>query len=127
RRRGGHGEALLLLGPRPAAEQQVPPGDAAVARAAPLTGGLLFRDFNDFDQVLPAGAGALEQVEGRRHGAIHLVGNVSLREGATRAVDRKSTRLNSSHVSISYAVFCLKKKTTTPPEQEHAPDVDVHP
>src|SRR5699024_4744166 len=27
-------------------------------------------------------------------------------------VDRKSTRLNSSHVSISYAVFCLKKKTT---------------
>src|SRR5438067_7322940 len=26
--------------------------------------------------------------------------------------DRKSTRLNSSHVSISYAVFCLKKKTS---------------
>src|SRR5699024_11319243 len=30
-----------------------------------------------------------------------------------RARDRKSTRLNSSHVSISYAVFCLKKKKTT--------------
>src|SRR5690348_18082788 len=30
-------------------------------------------------------------------------------EGRT---DRKSTRLNSSHPSISYAVFCLKKKTT---------------
>src|SRR5699024_11300681 len=28
--------------------------------------------------------------------------------------DRKSTRLNSSHVSISYAVFCLKKKKHTP-------------
>src|SRR3712207_8496309 len=28
--------------------------------------------------------------------------------------DRKSTRLNSSHANISYAVFCLKKKTTTP-------------
>src|SRR5699024_11562332 len=27
--------------------------------------------------------------------------------------DRKSTRLNSSHVSISYAVFCLKKKSKT--------------
>src|SRR5690625_7052927 len=27
--------------------------------------------------------------------------------------DRKSTRLNSSHVAISYAVFCLKKKTET--------------
>src|SRR5690625_3301934 len=30
-----------------------------------------------------------------------------------RNVDRKSTRLNSSHVAISYAVFCLKKKTRT--------------
>src|SRR5690242_21426663 len=29
---------------------------------------------------------------------------------ARRAGDRKSTRLNSSHMSISYAVFCLKKK-----------------
>src|SRR5207249_10390903 len=29
--------------------------------------------------------------------------------------DRKSTRLNSSHVSISYAVFCLKKKKTYKP------------
>src|SRR5207249_10803079 len=29
---------------------------------------------------------------------------------ADRPLDRKSTRLNSSHVSISYAVFCLKKK-----------------
>src|SRR5690349_23705352 len=28
--------------------------------------------------------------------------------------DRKSTRLNSSHVEISYAVFCLKKKNTKP-------------
>src|SRR5699024_12458726 len=30
--------------------------------------------------------------------------------GADSRTDRKSTRLNSSHVSISYAVFCLKKK-----------------
>src|SRR5690625_5693882 len=28
----------------------------------------------------------------------------------TQTLDRKSTRLNSSHVAISYAVFCLKKK-----------------
>src|SRR6267142_4582564 len=33
--------------------------------------------------------------------------------------DRKSTRLNSSHMSISYAVFCLKKKKKT----THAPPV----
>src|SRR5699024_11502466 len=32
------------------------------------------------------------------------------RRGAAVLLDRKSTRLNSSHVSISYAVFCLKKK-----------------
>src|SRR6266498_1366329 len=31
-------------------------------------------------------------------------------EGVGRDLDRKSTRLNSSHVRISYAVFCLKKK-----------------
>src|SRR2546430_3695986 len=31
--------------------------------------------------------------------------------GAAPALDRKSTRLNSSHSQISYAVFCLKKKT----------------
>src|SRR5690625_6200703 len=31
-----------------------------------------------------------------------------------REVDRKSTRLNSSHVAISYAVFCLKKKSINP-------------
>src|SRR5438128_3246803 len=32
--------------------------------------------------------------------------------GEIEAIDRKSTRLNSSHGSISYAVFCLKKKNT---------------
>src|SRR3712207_6859166 len=33
--------------------------------------------------------------------------------GARRKIDRKSTRLNSSHANISYAVFCLKKKKTS--------------
>src|SRR5437868_11210187 len=37
--------------------------------------------------------------------------------------DRKSTRLNSSHVSISYAVFCLKKKKTI---EAAAIQTDVH-
>src|SRR5438067_4452167 len=35
------------------------------------------------------------------------------RDACTALSDRKSTRLNSSHVSISYAVFCLKKKKYT--------------
>src|SRR3712207_7135253 len=34
------------------------------------------------------------------------------RHAVDRAADRKSTRLNSSHANISYAVFCLKKKKT---------------
>src|SRR5256885_10140702 len=33
--------------------------------------------------------------------------------------DRKSTRLNSSHLVISYAVFCLKKKTTDTSRHKH--------
>src|SRR5437868_9189573 len=38
----------------------------------------------------------------------------------TRNQDRKSTRLNSSHVSISYAVFCLKKKKKYNNQQRHS-------
>src|SRR5256885_12568543 len=41
--------------------------------------------------------------------------NLGLRE------DRKSTRLNSSHLVISYAVFCLKKKNLNPPVSYPAP------
>src|SRR2546429_7309180 len=37
--------------------------------------------------------------------------------------DRKSTRLNSSHGYISYAVFCLKKKKTTENRNQHASEV----
>src|SRR5690606_42016861 len=43
-----------------------------------------------------------------------VMGDVSRRRGVLQGQDdrdRKSTRLNSSHVKISYAVFCLKKKT----------------
>src|SRR3712207_7824208 len=37
---------------------------------------------------------------------------VAVRFGNVLGSDRKSTRLNSSHANISYAVFCLKKKNT---------------
>src|SRR5207249_11498831 len=57
----------------------------------------------------------------RKNGAVVVAGDgqVSLQQTIikpnARKVrrDRKSTRLNSSHVSISYAVFCLKKKNKT--------------
>src|SRR5204862_7594957 len=42
-----------------------------------------------------------------QNNSIAHLGNIS---SSTGDVDRKSTRLNSSHVEISYAVFCLKKK-----------------
>ena len=41
---------------------------------------------------------------------IHVNGSARLRMDTGELIDRKSTRLNSSHVVISYAVFCLKKK-----------------
>src|SRR2546422_1557575 len=43
------------------------------------------------------------------------------------ALDRKSTRLNSSHGYISYAVFCLKKKNTRAGHSDviRQPDVDI--
>src|SRR5690554_7463395 len=52
------------------------------------------------------------------------------RASPTRAADRKSTRLNSSHVRISYAVFCLKKKkvkaTTVAPTCTHPATTRPH-
>src|SRR5258705_5722656 len=52
------------------------------------------------------------------HGVVELTGCLERRDDLVHAVvdpedglqDRKSTRLNSSHLGISYAVFCLKKK-----------------
>src|SRR3712207_9006821 len=50
------------------------------------------------------------------HSAGIVVGTVAQQRPGARTPggrDRKSTRLNSSHANISYAVFCLKKKTNT--------------
>src|SRR3712207_8136811 len=45
-----------------------------------------------------------------------------------RAEDRKSTRLNSSHANISYAVFCLKKKKkNNPPPSKNSDTQHSHP
>src|SRR5579864_3735196 len=45
-----------------------------------------------------------------RHGYIFVNRRAGIRTPKDLEGDRKSTRLNSSHMSISYAVFCLKKK-----------------
>src|SRR5206468_8541002 len=46
-----------------------------------------------------------------------VTGEPAMRQGRS-ATDRKSTRLNSSHDQISYAVFCLKKKKTNVTTEE---------
>src|SRR3712207_8189119 len=52
---------------------------------------------------------------------VRLVKHVSdnADDSALAWVDRKSTRLNSSHANISYAVFCLKKKNITTADPPH--------
>src|SRR5438067_8087535 len=52
---------------------------------------------------------SLHAMKGANHESEKRVCRGYAERGAVRR-DRKSTRLNSSHVSISYAVFCLKKK-----------------
>src|SRR5699024_12298790 len=50
---------------------------------------------------------------GGYHLAVHCLRASTGEDNGQQGEDRKSTRLNSSHVSSSYAVFCLKKKTLT--------------
>src|SRR3712207_7715739 len=80
----------------------------------------LFRSLNLYvDDVVVYGDRAGPGIEvrvrlaGRRGIEEPLVdGHVAGHAGDAGITDRKSTRLNSSHANISYAVFCLKKKKT---------------
>src|SRR3712207_7180631 len=62
------------------------------------------------EQGARAHAGALEQLGVLGQARDPELGEARLAR-AEHLADRKSTRLNSSHANISYAVFCLKKKT----------------
>src|SRR2546426_5958858 len=73
----------------------------------------LFRSLADLREALFGAGGRAGAVRPRelvspRAGAGALVRRLCARAGS----DRKSTRLNSSHLVISYAVFCLKKKNS---------------
>src|SRR5699024_12673880 len=83
-------------------------------RSSDLAAGALERSAQEHVELLElivagdiARAGALM----RQHIG-HVRGVWAGRPESDDGKDRKSTRLNSSHVSISYAVFCLKKKKT---------------
>src|ERR1035438_3168549 len=76
-----------------------------------------------FTYATAAAARGLRVVIGGAGGAAHLPGmmaalttipvlGVPVESASLKGIDRKSTRLNSSHLGISYAVFCLKKKSS---------------
>src|SRR6266540_5849377 len=69
------------------------------------------------------GEATVPDLRGRRHPRFGLRGrpDEALGPDARRRQppDRKSTRLNSSHITISYAVFCLKKKKKNKKKHQH--------
>src|SRR5690606_41784738 len=78
--------------------------------ALPISSGRRGPGASDGSTVqLPRG-GAPAPSGGRRADRFQRGGVRACRDDRRRGIDRKSTRLNSSHVKISYAVFCLKKK-----------------
>src|SRR3712207_8687515 len=73
--------------------------------------------FRSAEQVQPVRAGSLDLVQvvrvpHVRHRVDRDADLLEVRGDRLERLDRKSTRLNSSHANISYAVFCLKKKNT---------------
>src|SRR5256885_9219013 len=101
----------------------------SAAALAPLLGqpgaGLLGDPVGDAE---PGRQGRDLQLEHERSGALRSVRgrNAAPLKGAAGCVglDRKSTRLNSSHLVISYAVFCLKKKKPNTITSRHQTAVD---
>src|SRR3712207_8636789 len=74
--------------------------------------------------VRPLGRGQREQRQRHPRGADQPSAGAEARaRNAAPTQDRKSTRLNSSHANISYAVFCLKKKK----HKTHAPTYHILP
>src|SRR5690242_20991346 len=75
----------------------------------------LFRSYTDAAGSWPSKFNAFADFRSKR--AVYAPYQGDTTTGLrTNGTDRKSTRLNSSHMSISYAVFCLKKKKKTKKE-----------
>src|SRR5260221_6100444 len=93
-----------------------PKEEALVADSAPVQGHVMERPDGFY----------WEAKKGEPHGPFPTLAEAEadmLSDGAGDEEDRKSTRLNSSHTVISYAVFCLKKKTM--PEHVRYQLVDI--
>src|SRR5438105_12033522 len=78
----------------------------------------LFRSRNPGEDRLTKGVAVVEALTELRRGSLPLDHTVVV-AGNRGDEDRKSTRLNSSHEWISYAVFCLKKKKKDKGNTEH--------
>src|SRR2546427_7308551 len=75
----------------------------------------LFRSPADHPSFLEGRVGLVE----RDGNAVGWIGELHPEVLERWQIDRKSTRLNSSHSQISYAVFCLKKKNKRPGPPKH--------
>src|SRR3712207_8526797 len=81
----------------------------------------LFRSYHSVDSSEMAFklAGALAMREAMAKAQPVLLEPIMLVVASVPETDRKSTRLNSSHANISYAVFCLKKKRIISVDDQH--------
>src|SRR5699024_12083981 len=85
--------------------------DLATARWVTLTGDDQQKITGYFDKITKDPVAGLAELDKQftflTEGQLKYVESIRVTQGETE--DRKSTRLNSSHVSLSYAVFCFKK------------------
>src|SRR3712207_6884439 len=84
----------------------------------------LFRSVHEtpvgFKHIGPKMIETNAMIGGEESGGFGFERHIPERDGILAAlflIDRKSTRLNSSHANISYAVFCLKKKKIEPTDE----------
>src|SRR5690606_41989351 len=107
---------LLCVHTRPAPSSHVLSLHDALPISLPLfSRGVPLSSFTPFSKGgrREAAGGFCREAEGRRKERPRLPIFFLLSESLPGpCIDRKSTRLNSSHVKISYAVFCFKKKST---------------
>src|SRR5438874_6087731 len=115
------GKVTLVAGPLAINMSNVALDDFAV----PAGVGFVFDPMKPFSSVIRAYG-----IIAKAHIGQAKLGSLALSERlAATTRDRKSTRLNSSHVEISYAVFCLKKKKkkkTTTHKSAQTTDTDDH-
>src|SRR5690625_1227372 len=112
-RQQGHHQ-VVLVEPMAMTLAEGPLSPSFDARSTALSAGTLsiFARLGLYETLLEDAA-AIKTVEVSRKGRLGITRMRAEEEGVPALGDRKSTRLNSSHVAISYAVFCLKKKKKT--------------